>query len=66
MFLSTRYNVVERKRVARAKKVVSIAIHPHGKIHQTIMSSRTNEGSPGSKADYTLIHQVMGGAIASR
>jgi len=47
------------------EKVVSIAIHLHGEIHQTIISSRTNEASPGSKADYILIHQVMG-AIGSR
>jgi hypothetical protein len=29
------------------------------------MSTRTNEASPGSKADYILIHQVMG-TIGSR
>jgi hypothetical protein len=51
---------------SKGEEVVSIAIHLHGEIHQTIMSSRTNEASPGSsKADYILIHQVMG-TIGSR
>ena len=44
---------------------MSIAIHLHGEIHQTIISSRTNEAGPSSKADYILIHQVMG-AIGGR
>lgn len=29
------------------------------KYIQTIMSSRTNEATPGSEADYIQIHQVI-------